>query len=504
MSDHHNIFSIEDRIDALFDTVYPRLENVTHPSGRALKYIINSSLGSLVPGEDRRLLQRRREYFKVDFQDFLDYATSSLPAAPTLGDFPDQTALFYEPVNSVGDLREVDATWTVADRQVGLSILDVAIARDRPFVTVFVRFAGLSFLRESDEPKGTHRRGKVIQLEKNRIAEKGITIIFFPAKGIDINTCPLEEWERVTWMPPASDNDEYTFAVSGEYTNYLLDEMEKNPSQSDFSPQVITSLRAHPDINFKKNGVFFEVARLGLHLPSYVKFMYDLVVTEKVRAGTRKRRRTDGSGRKSATTVARPVYKVIRSIRIIHPDSGGEVHQERRQWTAPSYSFVVHGHWRRLKDGDRKGQDSAGTTVDGKTWVKDYKKYKDRGDLEFEPESAKRDPEVVIGIKQTLAYARDVIKSHERSALETSTDSSEGSPSTEWMANERAKLTAGLRYLILQRDGFRCRLCGKSAGDENFVKLEVDHVHPVSKWGRTVQENLQTVCRYCNRGKSDI
>lgn len=66
---------------------------------------------------------------------------------------------------------------------------------------------------------------------------------------------------------------------------------------------------------------------------------------------------------------------------------------------------------------------------------------------------------------------------------------------------ERSQLSRSLRYDILKRDHFRCVLCGASSRDG--VKLHVDHIVPVSKGGRTVPENLLTLCEHCNIGKSD-
>ena len=62
-------------------------------------------------------------------------------------------------------------------------------------------------------------------------------------------------------------------------------------------------------------------------------------------------------------------------------------------------------------------------------------------------------------------------------------------------------MTDSLRYDVLRRDGFRCVLCGSAASDG--IKLEVDHIVPVSKGGRTELSNLRTLCDRCNRGKSD-
>lgn len=66
---------------------------------------------------------------------------------------------------------------------------------------------------------------------------------------------------------------------------------------------------------------------------------------------------------------------------------------------------------------------------------------------------------------------------------------------------ERQKMTSSLRYDILRRDGFRCTICGRSASEG--ARLEVDHILPVSKGGRTEPSNLRTLCMDCNRGKSD-
>jgi hypothetical protein len=56
------------------------------------------------------------------------------------------------------------------------------------------------------------------------------------------------------------------------------------------------------------------------------------------------------------------------------------------------------------------------------------------------------------------------------------------------------------RPLIFARDGYRCLACGESHGNvEN--PLEVDHVIPVARGGENDFDNLQTLCRSCNRRK---
>ena len=64
---------------------------------------------------------------------------------------------------------------------------------------------------------------------------------------------------------------------------------------------------------------------------------------------------------------------------------------------------------------------------------------------------------------------------------------------------QRSLMTSSKRYEILRRDNYRCLICGRTANDG--AKLEVDHIVPVSKGGKTTDSNLQTLCRDCNQGK---
>lgn len=66
---------------------------------------------------------------------------------------------------------------------------------------------------------------------------------------------------------------------------------------------------------------------------------------------------------------------------------------------------------------------------------------------------------------------------------------------------ERSRLTSGLRFDILKRDGYSCQICGSSASDG--VKLHIDHKIPVSKGGLTQKDNLWVLCDRCNLGKSN-
>ena len=61
-----------------------------------------------------------------------------------------------------------------------------------------------------------------------------------------------------------------------------------------------------------------------------------------------------------------------------------------------------------------------------------------------------------------------------------------------------------LRFLVMKRDNFKCKICGKSPAIDSSIILHVDHIIPWSRGGETVLDNLQTLCSKCNLGKSNI
>lgn len=63
---------------------------------------------------------------------------------------------------------------------------------------------------------------------------------------------------------------------------------------------------------------------------------------------------------------------------------------------------------------------------------------------------------------------------------------------------ERAKVSNKMRFAVYQRDNNRCRKCGSKHN------LEVDHIYPISKGGKTTFDNLQTLCHRCNAQKSNF
>lgn len=64
---------------------------------------------------------------------------------------------------------------------------------------------------------------------------------------------------------------------------------------------------------------------------------------------------------------------------------------------------------------------------------------------------------------------------------------------------ERAKVSNELRQEIFERDGYTCVNCGSTEKES----LEIDHIMPISKGGKTEPSNLQTLCRNCNIRKGN-
>lgn len=68
-------------------------------------------------------------------------------------------------------------------------------------------------------------------------------------------------------------------------------------------------------------------------------------------------------------------------------------------------------------------------------------------------------------------------------------------------SDTREEISPSLRYQVLTRDESTCKKCGRKTPD---VELQVDHMLPWACGGSTVVDNLQSLCRECNQGKSDL
>lgn len=61
-------------------------------------------------------------------------------------------------------------------------------------------------------------------------------------------------------------------------------------------------------------------------------------------------------------------------------------------------------------------------------------------------------------------------------------------------------IPGSLRYRVIKESGGRCALCGATKKER---PLDVDHIIPRSKGGKTEYENLQVLCSLCNQEKGN-
>jgi len=111
-------------------------------------------------------------------------------------------------------------------------------------------------------------------------------------------------------------------------------------------------------------------------------------------------------------------------------------------------------------------------------------------------------PSVSVSVPQSKPTPDFVAKIAEDPYREEATKKLEIEPST------RHKTKRGinwrLRFIVMRRDNFKCKKCGRSPATDPTIILHVDHVEAWANDGETVLENLQTLCSKCNIGKGNL
>lgn len=57
-----------------------------------------------------------------------------------------------------------------------------------------------------------------------------------------------------------------------------------------------------------------------------------------------------------------------------------------------------------------------------------------------------------------------------------------------------------LRMQVLERDDYRCRICGQRPSEDPNIILHVHHIKPWADLGATTPTNLVTICHTCHAG----
>ncbi|MBL8706268.1 MAG: HNH endonuclease [Rhodospirillales bacterium] len=102
---------------------------------------------------------------------------------------------------------------------------------------------------------------------------------------------------------------------------------------------------------------------------------------------------------------------------------------------------------------------------------------------------------------KALRHVAELANANDNDPLRLSLDARALPPAPPVPREERHAVPVALRHAILTRDRFRCVLCGASPATDPRVTLQLDHIQPFSQGGRTVPENLRTLCADCNVGR---
>ena len=118
----------------------------------------------------------------------------------------------------------------------------------------------------------------------------------------------------------------------------------------------------------------------------------------------------------------------------------------------------------------------------------------------------------------TSEYARRIreLRNEEGMDIVTHNDRAELRPGQYMLVSLKRRprfskgITADQRARILQRNGMTCQICGAGAGEpdpfdpQKRVRLDVDHIVPLSEGGTNEDSNLRATCSACNRGRSNL
>lgn len=328
----------------------------------------------------------------------------------------------------------------------------------------------------------------------------------------------------------------------------IIDDYEVFARDPNISAKTAENLLSNAGISLAEKCGLFELSRNVNLLLSYFKFKYTLVKKESVKKDSHKSNNKAKS--KISVTKKSSNYKIVSALRIV-PQS-----KPFRKFTKPKYSVEVRGFYRKLSSPNSIGKDMNGNPIQGYTWVKSHERYTNnpsrRNDIliksqvsiakiirdNIDEQSNLNRDEVVDENHSTInnyyenkesnnrseseqELKKDLLESEDLNIDNNSNENHESldhknkehnrikqheelSPPTKLiMYEERKKLTPKLRMAILDRDNYICQICGIDATSENGVKLQVDHIIPISKWGKTVLHNLRTTCSMCNIGRSN-
>nr|VFK16431.1 MAG: hypothetical protein BECKLFY1418C_GA0070996_102325 [Candidatus Kentron sp. LFY] len=266
------VFDIEDRINELFEEVYPyRRDGDPKFNKRGFKPIFSASLGFIVPDINIRKQIEARKYYKIDLNDFSEFATSERAKEPMLEQFTDNSLQIYSfPVgDKSGFITEHFGT------QVRATPLDLVIARYQAGVSITIRIA------YKDTVNGNWAESK------NKRLEDFITLTYFPSdKSHSVERSRLLESDRYVISCPIPDSNEWRLMIAdGVYSEYIYNKiMHSEEERAKF--HLVENLMRLSSKNLPKYSAQIDIARFFFCLPQYVTSMNDFMYTEPFGVGS--------------------------------------------------------------------------------------------------------------------------------------------------------------------------------------------------------------------------
>lgn len=326
-------------------------------------------------------IHKTREYFLIDFNDFVEYATSSISIRSKISELQNNHVIFIDALPGTYDESIMDSEY-----ECGFSIVGAAIGKTNNVCNLTLQIRYLNDELYKLDENFTNTQHPYFSSDHNFPYEFFSLVLTEDKEGNDI-----EIIRYLTQPPIIRPNEDY------EYGGTLLTR----------DLELIDSCRLQEGLFLRSNehGNEFELTRLLLYFHSYIDFMYDLIVKDKKPVG----KRPSLSKRKNKKS--RSIYKIIKSIKVRYEEENlvrNNTASTKKIWAAPTYRYTVSGHWRNYSNPWWKGHDKDGSITLGKTWVTEHEKGEGENDSTKECSEM---PKIEIKLKQTLSYARDVIKS---------------------------------------------------------------------------------------------
>lgn len=367
---------------------------------------------------------------------------------------------------------------------------------------------GVSLIRHGDEITVHVVAGQVADLaaETERVADRGELAFSSPFKrGMPVvgerraETLGVHNdlWKTIAYVRFHATSDD-------EGVKYALRDNGDHYDVATNDDGVLFSCDAKEKATFLAQllpfGALFELCKTACLLPEYFAFKYVLIRNEQYAKGPVPIVHSDVPWETDSTvpTEALPaedrVFKRVSALRLITTsDSVPTI----RRFTAPQFRVQVRGFWRET-EANAVGHGPNGEAVRGRTWVREHDRWRDRP----------AQPLTVL-VKSRVTIARQIVDDERMTGQLELAPTTPESPERRHVTREeqyrqRKRLSRRLRWRILQRDDFRCQVCGADAATDRKVKLDVDHVMPISAGGLTEPGNLRTLCDACNGGKGEL